>query len=952
MKIVSLHIYHFGGLRDCKISFEQSGLQLLFGENEAGKTTLMDFMKCMLYGFPAKNQSERRYEPKNGNRMGGKMTIQHKKYGRWTIERIAGTKVTGDVTLYDETGQQKGESFLFQLLNGMDHSLFAGAFCFGIDGLQKLDKLTSEELGNFLISTAISGDRDLLEIEQNLEKKQSLLFKKAGKKPIINEKLEQLKAIGKSLETLKGKNESYLAVKAQKENLEKHLKKTKENLASIQKELRSNKRLFELKPVLEKFKQLEIELSSFGSMNKNFPENGIQRYEQWVKEGSLLKGELDYIHDRLRSAEKEQKSLIPDTSLIDKQNEIKQLFNKLPYYKHLYNQLLDLKKNVESIEKEEANLFESIGETWTESDLKNLSLSLSSLHELEDLIKQSFHVKDKKRRLEDELEDSRMKLERLEKEEAEQKGLLLSNEELEQFQQQNTTKQINKLPFYSAVIPLLSAVVLIWSGWSSSNSSVMYSGIFLITISVVLASIYTKKGKSDEKIPSPAHHRLLEDEMNRKQWMQISAQLSNENNIYLQLAKQLDYIEVEEAAIFESAEKWGIQNGYRGNSAKLFVSGYMKRLFELKELLKQKEALNDKIQKVNDEKTAYENEASLLTSFVEYQGHRDTKGLVVSCHSRLEEQLKNRAEVERLTRSCKEFLERKGSLQKKFDFINVQIRKLWDEAGVSQELDYYQRGRSAEHLIKLHEERETFYNQLKTLGFSTHEIDEMTEKVTVGYDDTVQAAEELEKKEEDAQREYAEAVEGKGKLEWELNKLLEDGSYSEHLHRYEWLKEEWNGLVKKWATFRLAQHALQKVKENYQKTKLPAVLETSSVYFSKITESEYQSILFTDTNELMAVKEDGTRFYPHELSRGTAEQVYLSIRLAVAKHAGPADFPILMDDIAVNFDEKRTRCTLLLIQEAAQERQILFFTCHKHVASLVPSVPLIHWPSRSVLAEM
>jgi uncharacterized protein YhaN len=68
-------------------------------------------------------------------------------------------------------------------------------------------------------------------------------------------------------------------------------------------------------------------------------------------------------------------------------------------------------------------------------------------------------------------------------------------------------------------------------------------------------------------------------------------------------------------------------------------------------------------------------------------------------------------------------------------------------------------------------------------------------------------------------------------------------------------------------------------------------------------------------------------------------------------NAGPTGFPVMMDDIAVNFDEKRTKRTLSLIEEIAQDRQILFFTCHAHLRSIVPSVPLIHWPSHSMLAE-
>ncbi|MET3729786.1 uncharacterized protein YhaN [Fictibacillus halophilus] len=950
MKLVSLHIYHFGGLKDCRITFENKGLQVLYGENEAGKTTLMDFIRCMFYGFPTKSQNQRRYEPKDGNRMGGKITVQHHVHGTWTIERIARSTVTGDVTVYDETGLQKEYSFLIQLLDGMEQSLYTGAFCFGLDGLQKLDKLSSEELGNFLLSTALSGDRDLLDIEQTFEKKQALLFKKAGKKPIINEKLEQLSSSAKSLQLLKEKNESYQTLTNEKAGQEKDLERIKQELTEIQTELFSNKRLLELKPVLQKYKQLDVEISSHDSESFHFPENGLLQYEEWRKEYSRLKSELAYTDSRIQNAEAELRSVISNEQIIMYENEIKRLFNYLPEYEHLFNQLQELQLHIHSLRNEESELYDEIGETWTEEELKDLSLSLSSLHLLEDLIKQHEQNEDKKTRLEGELEDSRIKLERLEAEEAKQKANLLSEEEYATYQHSNHN-QTRKLPFYTTLLPIISSVLLMWSGWISNHSLVMFGGVLLLIISLVLSVLYLKKNQSGEEMPKHVHHRLLEDEVKRKQWLELSLQLSNENNIYVQLAKRLDYLEVEEASVWDHAKRWASDNGYKGNLDRLFVSGYMKRVLQLKSLLRQRNEAEKKAQDIAVKQSNYEEKASSLSLSWGEEFQEDTKSWINSCYAELEKQLKNQSRVEHLQQNKNELNEQKDELEKKISFIDDQIRSLWDVAKVSNEADFYVKGKNKERFGKLIEERETLYNQLISLGFSKDEIVVMAEKVTVNYDTTLHHISILEEQVQEKQKRYDEKVEAKGKLDWELTKLLEDGSYSENLHRYEMLKEEWNTLVKKWASLRLAQHALSKVKEDYQKTKLPAVLETSSVYFSKITESEYQSIAFTDKNELMVVK-DGIGFYPHELSRGTAEQVYLAIRLAVAYHAGPRDFPILMDDIAVNFDGARTKRTLQLIQEAAIDRQVLFFTCHKHIASTVPSVPVIHWPHQSVTAEM
>ena len=50
MKILSLHIDGFGKLNDLDLSFED-GLNVLYGKNEAGKSTLHTFIRGMLFGI-------------------------------------------------------------------------------------------------------------------------------------------------------------------------------------------------------------------------------------------------------------------------------------------------------------------------------------------------------------------------------------------------------------------------------------------------------------------------------------------------------------------------------------------------------------------------------------------------------------------------------------------------------------------------------------------------------------------------------------------------------------------------------------------------------------------------------------------------------------------------------------------------------------------------------------
>jgi len=80
--------------------------------------------------------------------------------------------------------------------------------------------------------------------------------------------------------------------------------------------------------------------------------------------------------------------------------------------------------------------------------------------------------------------------------------------------------------------------------------------------------------------------------------------------------------------------------------------------------------------------------------------------------------------------------------------------------------------------------------------------------------------------------------------------------------------------------------------------------------------------------------------HPDLLSRGTAEQLYLAIRLGLIARLGRvgAALPVLMDDVLVNFDPERRRGAAEAVWQLAGQRQIVFFTCHPETAAAFSEV--------------
>ena len=72
-------------------------------------------------------------------------------------------------------------------------------------------------------------------------------------------------------------------------------------------------------------------------------------------------------------------------------------------------------------------------------------------------------------------------------------------------------------------------------------------------------------------------------------------------------------------------------------------------------------------------------------------------------------------------------------------------------------------------------------------------------------------------------------------------------------------------------------------------------------------------------------------------SDGTADQLYRALRLAVAEELTP-DAPLILDDALVRFDDKRLESALGLLQEEAEHRQVILFTCQSREKELLKAM--------------
>ena len=91
MKINSVHLASFGKFKNYTLNFSD-GFNVIFGENEKGKTTIMAFIRMMFYGTSGKSSDtaknlRKKYMPFDSDLMAGSIDFEHKGVS-YTLERV------------------------------------------------------------------------------------------------------------------------------------------------------------------------------------------------------------------------------------------------------------------------------------------------------------------------------------------------------------------------------------------------------------------------------------------------------------------------------------------------------------------------------------------------------------------------------------------------------------------------------------------------------------------------------------------------------------------------------------------------------------------------------------------------------------------------------------------------------------------------------------------------
>ncbi|WP_291445744.1 AAA family ATPase [Desulfovibrio sp.] len=194
MYIQSFHMDGFGIFSDVSVENLSPGLSIFLGENEAGKSTCLEFLRTMLIGYPdPRNKEYKRIPgPLRGGQPGGSMELRSDERGILRLTRRPGSN-GGVLTLTDPEGKPLEPDMLRQMLSGVSRDVYRNVFGFSLTELEDLSSLTDEGVRNALYGASFGpGLRSPGEALKLLDKQADEIFKSGGSKPALNAALRQL----------------------------------------------------------------------------------------------------------------------------------------------------------------------------------------------------------------------------------------------------------------------------------------------------------------------------------------------------------------------------------------------------------------------------------------------------------------------------------------------------------------------------------------------------------------------------------------------------------------------------------------------------------------------------------------------------------------------------------------------------------------------------------------
>ncbi len=379
MHIKELHIDGFGIFIDLDLKDLPNGLVLLSGENESGKTTMMEFIRTMLFGFKRKG-SHNDYPPLRGGEHGGKIQVIMQDGSNYVISQ---SRQTAKIVSPD--GELSKEAFFDRYFKGIDRLTFERVFAIGLQELQGLDVLSQENVRTRLLSASSGlGIASVSDVMRNIDRELSALVKPHGKQQIINSLARELKEKEKEIKEIQSKPMEYAKCKLELDKLEQELTELRDKSLLIKRRLGHIGQLLQACDPWVKVCSAENNVKEL-EFAHNFPVNGLERFEDLKNEIEELKLEEGSLEIENNKINRKISNITIDSNILDQKENIERLYSEREKLASALEDYPRINKNMELSEDDLKRRLRELGKDWESQEVKEVDTSIQVRHYVQEI---------------------------------------------------------------------------------------------------------------------------------------------------------------------------------------------------------------------------------------------------------------------------------------------------------------------------------------------------------------------------------------------------------------------------------------------------------------------------------------------------------------------------------------------------------------------------------------
>lgn len=280
MKLVKVKIFGFGKWVDQEFEINPD-YQVIFGKNEAGKTTFLTFVKRVLFGFASGRGNEKyeQYKPKNSTSYGGQLEFVDDNNSHWTVQRLDG-KGDGELSLYKDD-QEVPNTLITEITHGFNLDDFEATHVLNDQTVRSVYDLDEQTLETEILALGAAGSKEWLKTSDQLEDDSSDIYRPRGVKQPLALSIKNYQKLIEEKAQSENQQQKYLQIKQELDSTSQKVSQLTQEQKQLQQDKTYWQNLLSKLPKYQDYSKLkQLNLSSETNISNDDWENYLQLRQQ------------------------------------------------------------------------------------------------------------------------------------------------------------------------------------------------------------------------------------------------------------------------------------------------------------------------------------------------------------------------------------------------------------------------------------------------------------------------------------------------------------------------------------------------------------------------------------------------------------------------------------------------------------------------------------------------